>query len=248
MSEVRIGTFRRAIVFLLHGMLATLPPKELLTVPATNGCIRLLLADDHPYFTYGLAEWFADQSDLVLVGTAKNGHDALDLILSEVPDVAVIDLHMPGRTGLDVLRTVKSVGVRTRIIILTGSDKKDSLSAAITAGASGYLTKSAEWTDVVDAIRRVASGEVVVAPEMASLLGDILRDAQEAQPVELSDGECQVLSMLADDVKTKDVAIRLGFSERHVRRLLASAQEKLGVTSSEKMKAISEARRRGFIS
>lgn len=210
--------------------------------PRFSRNIRVVLADDHPFLNRGLSREIEDTSGIGLVGVAEDGEEALRLIRTLTPDVALLDIDMPLRNGLDVLEAVVAEGLPTRLLILTGSIEERLIVAAISAGASGYLIKTTGWPEIMQAIRDVANGHTVIDPTMAGALAKGLLSLAHAR---LNERERTVLCLTAQNKTAKEIACLMGLGDRMVKKHLTSIYAKLGVES--KRDAVAEALRRGLV-
>jgi two-component system nitrate/nitrite response regulator NarL len=189
--------------------------------------IRALLVDDHPLFRKGLAELLEHDGRVRVVGIAAGPQEARPL-LAERPDVIVMDLHMPGQDGAEAIRQLLAEGVEAPVVALTLSDAEDDMARALRAGARGYLLKSMEPDEVIEAIARAVRGEVVVAPAMTAKLVRLLDGRGAAQGSlmdQLTPREREILAFLARGKSNKAIARQLGISadtvKLHVRNVLA---------------------------
>ena len=160
--------------------------------------IRVLLADDHAMVRSGLKEILADTGDIVVAGEATDGHEALAQLRAGEFDVAVLDLTMPGRSGIELIKLVKEARPKLRILVLTMHKEEQYAVRALKAGASGYLTKESAADELVAAIRRIAAGGAYVSPETALRQAlDAGRGGDAPPHTLLSDREFQVFQMIA---------------------------------------------------
>lgn len=199
--------------------------------------IRVVVAEDQSMVLGALAALLETESDIVVVGQAHNGEEALALVERERPDVLLTDIEMPGLTGLDVAGALAQRRSRTRVIILTTFARAGYLRRALDAGASGYLLKDSPAEELANAVRRVRAGGRVIDPELA-------REAwTERDP--LSDRERQVLRLAADGATGARIAGLLGLSEGTVRNYLSDAIAKLG--AANRVEAARIAREKGWL-
>lgn len=203
------------------------------------GALRLLVVDDHNLFRQGLIRLLRDYEQIVVVGEAANGQEALALIPQVQPDVVLMDVNMPVMSGPEAARRITEQFPHVPVIMLTVSDRDEDLFEAIKAGAQGYLLKNVGTTELLDAIQRVHVGEAIVAPAMATrLLAEFRALAAQAPtepavplPNELSDREADVLRLVAQGLANKEIADALGLSEHTVKTHLQNIMEKLHLRS-----------------
>lgn len=212
--------------------------------------IRVVIADDHAVVRQGTRSLLEREEDIDVIGEAGDGEEAVKLIEQLRPDVAILDVSMPKMTGVEVTRTVKPICPATAILILSAYDDDEYVFALLEAGAAGYLLKDMDSKEVVQAVRKVYSGESVLHPVVARKV--ISRFATESKPetekptVDLSDREVEVLKLAARGMSNKDIAGQLFISVRTVQGHLASIFNKLGVGS--RTEAIFQAVKRGHLS
>lgn len=194
--------------------------------------IRVLIADDHTILREGLKQILADHADLQAAGEAENGGEALKQIREQDFDVVVLDMSMPGRNGIELIKQIKAERPKLPVLIL--SMHKEDLYAVrtIKAGASGYLSKDSASTQLVDAIRKVASGGIFISPAVAEKMALGLRQPADAPPhTLLSDREYQILMMLVYGKSTTAIADELSLSVKTVSTHKSRIQEKMGLDS-----------------
>lgn len=185
--------------------------------------VKILLADDHPLTRSGIAEFVRREETFELVAEAEDGLDAWEKIQTLKPDVALLDIRMPGMDGVTVAQKVKNEGMNTAIVMLTSYDAQQYVIASLRAGARGFVLKTVSPKELTTAINTVAKGGLYLDPEVASVMGD-----QEFIPEQLSVREREVLLLAAKGLSSKEVAKRLFISERTVQTHLASIYDKLG--------------------
>jgi two-component system NarL family response regulator len=200
--------------------------------------IRTLIADDHELFRRGLRMVLDDTSDIEVLGEAGDGESAVDLAREHAPDVVVMDVRMPVRSGLDAARAIKEELPGTKILVLTISDEEDDLYEAIKAGASGYLLKEISIDEIGEAVRSVHGGQSLISPSMASKLLDefaamIKKEEQKEQvPVpRLTPREMEVLEHVAKGMNNREIAKTLFISENTVKNHVRNILEKLHLHS-----------------
>ena len=185
--------------------------------------VRILLADDPPLTRSGIAEFVKRESTFELVAEAEDGSSAWDLIQQLRPDVALLDIRMPGLDGVTVAQKVKNEGYNTAIVMLTSYDAQQYVIASLRAGARGFVLKTVSPKELTTAINTVAKGGLYLDPEVASVMGE-----QDFIPEQLSVREREVLLLAAKGLSSKEVAKQLYISERTVQTHLASIYDKLG--------------------
>ncbi len=192
--------------------------------------IRVMLADDHPVVRQGLRAFLDLQDDIAVVGEAGDGEEALRLIAKLEPDVVLLDLEMPDKGGLDVLRELAASGSAARVIVLTSFKGEDQVLPAIEAGAAGYLVKDVHPFDLRDAIRRIHAGEEVLAPSVAGQVMRGYREAAGAGPLDrLTSRELDVLRLIAGGRGNRQIGRELGIAEKTVKTHVSNLLAKLGV-------------------
>ena len=185
--------------------------------------VKILLADDHPLTRSGIAEFVRREESFELVAEAEDGLEAWDMIQDLKPDVALLDIRMPGLDGVSVAQRVKAMGLHTAIVMLTSYDAQQYVIASLRAGARGFVLKTVSPKELTTAINTVAKGGLYLDPEVASVMG-----SQDFIPEQLSAREREVLLLAAKGLSSKEVAKRLYISERTVQTHLASIYDKLG--------------------
>jgi DNA-binding NarL/FixJ family response regulator len=210
--------------------------------------IRVVLADDHPMYRYGVAAVLADVPEIDLVGQASSGQELLPLVESARPDVVLTDLRMPDLSGIEVTRRLVAAHPELPVLVLTMHDDDESVYGAMRAGARGYVLKGVDGSELVTTIRTLASGGTVFGPSVARrIVGFFLETSQRhhsgAFP-ELTRREREVLDMVAAGHRNSAIARDLGLSEKTVRNHLSSILLKLQV--EDRSAAIVRAREAGL--
>ena len=198
--------------------------------------IRIGIVDDHSIVRSGLRQYFEDESDLQVVGEAASGGEAIDLVRKTEMDVLLMDLSMPGQTGIDALAMIRAKAPDLAILILSGYPEEHYALNLIRQGASGYLSKQCEPSEIVAAIRTVAQGRRYITPAVAELLAQQLTRPDEGLPHEqLSEREFQVFVRLAKGETVGDIAEGLSISVKTVSTYRTRIMEKMGLTSNSSL-------------
>ena len=207
--------------------------------------IRLVLADDHPVFAAGLRTVLDAEEDMEITAVAATGRQALQAVIDDSPDIAILDLSMPDGDGLWVAAQVRKAGLRTQIMIFTMSDEDENVLAALRAGAHGYAVKGAGPDEIVAAVRAVAHGEAVFGAGIAAkMLQHFSRVASAAPFPQLTEREHEVLRLIATGADNATVSRRLGVSGKTVRNYVSNIITKLQV--SDRTAAVMRARDAGL--
>lgn len=204
--------------------------------------VRVLLAEDHAVVREGTRQILEQDPELTVVGEAADGAEVVSLAARLLPDVVLLDLSLPVMNGVEATRRIRALERPPYVLILSAYDDEDYVVAAIDAGASGYLLKTAHADDVVAAIRAVARGEVVLHPAVARHL---VRHGSNGQRESLTDRELDILRLAARGQRTKDIAAHLSVSTRTVDAQFTGIFNKLGV--STRTEAIVHAASRGWV-
>ena len=199
--------------------------------------IRIVIADDHPVFRRGLRQIIELERDLKIVGEAGDGEEALRMIRELGPEVALLDINMPGLKGFDVAREVRRSGLAARVIFLTMFDDERMFNEALNVGAKGYLLKDSAISDVVNCVRAVAAGQHYISPAISGYL--VNRSARRAAfdertpgLSELTPAERRILRLIAEHRTSREIAEELSISHRTVENHRHSICHKLGLHGS----------------
>jgi len=195
--------------------------------------IKILLVDDHAIVRMGLAKIIEFDKELSVVMQAGSAEEAISQLLNTKVDVILLDISLPGRSGLDIIKDIKSLQPKARVIILSMYKEKQFALRAFKAGASGYLTKEMAPDEIVNAIRKVHNGGKYISAEFASTLIDDLMDPSEALPHEsLSDRELEVLRLIAAGKSLTEIASSLSLSDRTVSTYRTRILEKMNMKNN----------------
>ncbi|MDQ4065877.1 MAG: response regulator transcription factor [Actinomycetota bacterium] len=204
----------------------------------TDDSIRVMVVDDHALFRRGLEMVLDGEKDIDVVGEASDGHEAIERAEQTTPDVVLMDVRMPKRSGIEATRVIKDTLPSTKILMLTISDEEADLYEAIKAGASGYLLKEISIEEVADAVRQVHAGQSLISPSMAAkLLNEFAtmvkrRDERTQVPgPRLTDRELEVLKLVAKGMNNRDIGAELFISENTVKNHVRNILEKLHLHS-----------------
>ncbi len=207
--------------------------------------IQVLVVDDHALFRRGVVELLRDEAGFQVVGEAGNVHQALEMARHYRPQVVLMDVHMPGGQGFTVIPTLAALGCR--VLMLTISERNEDLMAALAAGAHGYLLKNTEPDDLARAIRRVAQGQAILAPEITGRVVQAAVRAARGEPqIALSRREREVLAALARGATTAEIAAALVISESTVKTHVRHLLEKL--EANNRTEAVARAAELGLLS
>lgn len=205
--------------------------------------VRVLVADDHPVYLDGIASAVQASADLDLVGSCADGAEALAGIRRLAPQVAVLDMRMPGMSAADVIGALAREQLPTRVLVLSAFADGPDVYESLEAGAAGYLAKDEPRSRICDAIRAIAAGRAVIGASAQTHVVDEIRSRR--QPAGLTDRELQVLTMLADGLSAREIADRLVLGTSTIKTHLHHLYEKLGVT--DRAAAVAEGMRRGLL-
>ncbi len=204
--------------------------------------IKVLVVDDHAVVRSGLVTILKEQPDMLVAGEAKDGLEAINKATELKPDVILMDIFMPGMSGIDAIIAIKEKLPEAKVLILTVSESEENLFRALRFGAKGYLLKSADIAEVIIAVRQVANGQGILSPHAATRL--IAEFRHESEQPSLSNRELQVLRLLGEGLSNKEIASRLYIGESTVRTYLGRLLDKLHLRN--RAEAISYATRRGM--
>jgi len=211
-----------------------------------TGPVRVLIADDHPLFRDGLAALLAGGPGTELAGAAADGAEAVDLARHTQPDVVVMDLHMPGLGGIEATRAIVAGRPQTAVLVLTMFDDDGSITAALRAGARGYLLKGSDQEQIRCAIAAAAKGEIVFGGHLATRILACFTAVAAPEPVfpQLTEREREVLELVAQGRANTAIANKLGLSQKTVRNHVSNILTKLQV--ADRAQAIVQARDAGM--
>lgn len=207
--------------------------------------VRVVLADDHAVVRKGIREFLEMSGNIAVLAEASDGSEALRLIREHKPDVAVLDIQMPNQTGIEVTRMIRAERLTVGILILTAFDDEPYIRAVLQAGANGYVLKTAEAHEIVEAVQAVHEGQSVLDPVIArkliAHLAEPNRDDSELPVESLTERELEVLRLTAKGYTNKAIGVELSISDRTVQGHLAKIYDKLNAASRTEavMRAVS---------
>jgi two-component system nitrate/nitrite response regulator NarL len=207
--------------------------------------VRVFVADDHPLYRSSVVHAIRADARLTLAGEAEDGRIALDAIRELQPDVAVVDLRMPGLDGTQIADAVRRAKLACRVILLSGHVQADTAFEALQRGASGVLSKLADADALTDAIVAVARGQTMIAPEIQTAVVAAIQAGRDGGQAALSSREREVLALVAEGATVPAIAQSLNLSASTIKTHLEHIYRKLGV--SERAAAVAEAMRRGIL-
>lgn len=209
--------------------------------------IRVILADDHAVVRKGIRNFLEEDGEIEVVAEASDGETVKDLIRIHQPDVAILDIRMPGATGIEVTRWIREQALPVQVLILTAYDDDPFIAAALQAGANGYMLKNAEADQMTAAVRAVYHGESALAPGIAQkLMAHVIGSTRSGAFMEpLTDREREVLQWAAMGLTNRGIGLKLAISDRTVQGHLASIYSKLQVGS--RTEAVTKALQLGMI-
>jgi two-component system nitrate/nitrite response regulator NarL len=209
------------------------------------GCVSVFVADDHPLYREGVVRALGARDNFEVLGESGDGQESLVQIAELRPDVAILDLRLPGRDGIEIVEALAGAGVPTRAILLSAVSDSAIVYRAMQAGACGYLSKDADRETICDAVAAVAAGETVLAPQAQQGLAEQIRLQGSEQRPALSPRELEILQLTAGGSSAADIAERLFVSRATVKTHLQHVYEKLGV--ADRAAAVAEGMRRGLV-
>jgi DNA-binding NarL/FixJ family response regulator len=193
--------------------------------------IRVFIAEDHALFREGTRRMLEQEPDIAVVGEAEDGLEAVKGVLLLQPDVAVLDIRMPGLNGVEATSQIRQGAANTAVLILSAYDDDVYVRALMEAGATGYLLKTVRAADLADAVRRVHAGETVLHPDIARKLVRLLSSGPDPDPGRLTAKETDVLRLLCRGLRNKEIASELTLSVKTVEGHLEAIYGKLGLRS-----------------
>ena len=207
--------------------------------------LRVALIDDHPAVRQGLAFFIQEEQDMEVVGEAGSGEEAISVLPEVDPDVALVDLKMAGMGGLAAIRQLRAALPATEIIVFSTFAEETDISGAIEAGAAGYILKGASAQEILGAIRAAARGEAPLDPVAAKYLLERIGDLSAGTPGKLSPREREVLQLMSEGQRNKEIAGSLYITEKTVKAHVGSIFHKLQV--ADRTAAVIKAAKQGLV-
>ena len=201
--------------------------------------VKVLVVDDHPLMRFGVSTMINAQHDMEVVAQAGDGPEAIELFRRHSPDVTLMDLSLPGMSGVDAIRAIRECDPRARVVVLTTYEGDEDIQQALSAGAQAYLIKGMSTESLIDALRRVHSGVRFLPPPVARTL------ASRVPNSELSPREREVLRLVVRGKSNKEIATLLGIAEATVKCHVSELLRRLEVT--DRTQAVVAALQRGFV-
>ena len=198
--------------------------------------VRVILCDDHALIRRGIRDTLSDAADIEVVGEAGDYGELRSLLRDTPCDVLVLDINLPGRSGLDVLHALKEEGSALRVLVVSMYPEDQYAIRALRAGAYGYVNKGSDTQLIVEAVRMVAKGRKYITPEIAQMLAESLsQPTTEVAHEKLSDRELQTLVLIASGKRLSDIAAELTLSPKTVSVYRARVLEKLALTNNSEL-------------
>src|SRR6476660_9618502 len=193
--------------------------------------IRVFLLDDHEIVRRGVRELLETQDDIEVVGEAGTAEEGVARIPATKPDIAIVDMRLPDGNGVEVCREVRSIDGSIQCLILTSFSDDEALFDSIMAGAAGYLLKQIKGTDLVDAVRRVASGQSLLDPSVTARILERLRSgpAEDERLARLTEKERKILDLIAEGLTNRQIGERMFLAEKTVKNYVSNLLSKLGM-------------------
>ncbi len=214
----------------------SIPKTETTASPVKS---RVLIVDDHPVFRHGISALINAEPDLVVCGEASSSPSALDAMRKLEPDIALLDISLPGTNGIELVKLMKAEYPKLPLLMLSMHDESLYALRALKAGALGYVMKAEALTHVLDALRKALRGEIYVSPRLSErLIFQAIQttDGNTGSPVDrLSDRELEVLTFLGNGLSTKEIAAKLNLSVKTIETHRAHIKEKLGFRDAGEM-------------
>lgn len=211
----------------------TKPEKPVKRPEEKSGAVRkrICIVDDHTLMREGMQQMIDRERDMICCGTARNAAEALAVVESQHPDMLTVDISLPGRNGLELIKDVLSIAPCTAILVISMHDETFYTQRVLKAGAKGYIAKGADYQTLLAAIRQVLAGGIYVSPAMSAQILEAFSGRQTSSPVDgvhrLSDREFEVFQLISDGLSTEDIGNMLHISVKTVHQHLSRIKDKL---------------------
>jgi two-component system, NarL family, response regulator DevR len=193
--------------------------------------LRVLVVDDHEIVRKGLVMLMSRQADLLVVGEAGTGAEALEKTHELAPDVVVLDIRLPDASGIEVCRDIRAHSSNIRVLMLTSYSDEEAVMGSIMAGASGYLLKEIHSQEIIEAIRRVGAGQSLLDPAVtASVLERVRRGRQDDVWTQLTEQEQRILELIAQGKTNREISLEVNLSDKTVKNYVSNILSKLEVS------------------
>ena len=211
---------------------------------ASNDKLKILIVDDHDIVRKGLAMLVSRQEDLSVVAEAGTVAEAVEKARESVPDVVVMDIRLPDGSGIEACRDIRDENADIKVLMLTSYSDEEAVMGSIMAGASGYLLKKIRSQEIVDAIRRVGSGQSLLDPAItASVLERVRRGKEEDVLAQLTEQEQRILELIAEGQTNREIAAQINLSDKTVKNYVSTILGKLEVSRRSQAAAFLAERR-----
>lgn len=191
---------------------------------------RLLLVDDHPMLRRGLADLLSLEKDVKVIAEANHGAEALEVLAHENVDLVILDQNMPVLNGIETLKKIRELAIDTKVLLFTVSDNSKDVQDALQLGVDGYLLKDMEPEEIINDVRKILRGELVISPSLAPILAQAMRKpVQSDSGYELTEREVQVAQMIAQGMSNKMIGNKLGIAESTVKVHVKHILSKIGL-------------------
>lgn len=198
--------------------------------------IKILLADDHPIIIKGLKQIIEEEDDMKVTGEAKNGNEALELMRKNDYDIAILDITMPKKTGVEVIEEMKYLKKKIPVLVLSVHPEDQFAMRILKTGAKGYMTKESAPEHIVEAIKKIVNGGKYISPALAEkILSDMNSDRDEAPHETLSNREFQIIIMIASGKTLKEIAKELNLNIKTISTYRQRILEKMNMTSNAEL-------------